>query len=54
MILFQVILNLGSGSLGASNFEYDFGNPDAVGISCFGMAKRNGDWHGNKLVFTEN
>lgn len=52
----QITINFGDGvnnNVSYGNWDYDFRNPDAVGLSCFGMAKRYGEWHGNILVFND-
>jgi hypothetical protein len=41
--------NLGNVSLGS--FTMDFNNPDLTGLSVFGMAKREGVWHGKRMEF---
>lgn len=50
----KVTYNFGTGIGGGSfsfGFEMDFKRPSLVGISAFGMAKRNGNWHGHRFVF---
>lgn len=50
----QITYNFGTGSGGSfsiSSWEFDFNNPSLTGMSAFGMAKRNGQWHGKRMVF---
>lgn len=50
-----VTYNFGSGSSSGSfkitNWEVNFKTPSLVGMSAFGMAKKGGSWHGNKIEF---
>ena len=50
----QITYNFGTGSGGnfsISSWNFDFNNPSLTGMSAFGMAKRNGQWHGKRMVF---
>lgn len=50
----KVTYHFGPGSGGGSfsfSYEMDFRNPSLVGMSAFGMAKRSGQWHGNRFKF---
>lgn len=50
----KVTYSFGPGSGGGQfsySMEMDFKNPSLVGISAFGIAKRNGQWHGNRFKF---
>ncbi len=41
------------GSLSVSNFTFNFNQAQTTGINIFGMTKRNGVWHGNRMAFEE-
>jgi hypothetical protein len=41
----------GSGSFSITDWDFDFNNPSLTGMNAFGMAKRNGQWHGKRMVF---
>lgn len=50
------VINYTFGSIGQSgSFSYsytaDFRNPSLIGMSSFGLAKRNNQWHGNRFQF---
>lgn len=50
----QVNYNFGDGNannLSIKSYTFDFGNPDLIGLSAYGMAYKHGAWHGNKLNF---
>ncbi|PQJ68720.1 hypothetical protein [Polaribacter butkevichii] len=50
----QITYNFGTGSGGSfsiSSWNFNFNNPSLTGMSAFGMAKRNGQWHGKRMVF---
>ncbi|MNQ65792.1 hypothetical protein D3C85_802610 [compost metagenome] len=36
---------------GFNDLKFDFKNPKVTGINIYGMAKKNGTWHGFKMVF---
>ncbi len=40
-----------SGSFSITDWDFDFNNPSLTGMNAFGMAKRNGQWHGKRMVF---
>lgn len=49
---FTYTFGSGSGTgFSISSWDYDFRNPDVVHLSAYGMAKRNGQWHGKRFVF---
>ncbi|MEH7889578.1 hypothetical protein [Elizabethkingia meningoseptica] len=39
------------GVLNISSWTFDFRKPDAVGVNMYGIAKKNGKWHGAKLIY---
>ncbi|WP_456420884.1 hypothetical protein [Lutibacter sp.] len=50
----QITYSFGTGSnnsINITNWNFDFNNPSLTGMSAFGMAKRNGQWHGKRMVF---
>jgi len=44
----------GSSNTSISYQEMNFNQPRSTGANVFGMAKRNGTWHGSRLIFEEN
>ncbi|MFH6990134.1 hypothetical protein ACHRVW_20540 [Flavobacterium collinsii] len=54
----KIVYNFGAGNggdlnvkTGFSDLKFDFKNPKITGINIYGMAKKNGKWHGSKMVF---
>ncbi len=52
----QITYNFGTGngnggSVNITSWNFDFNNPSLTGMSAFGMAKRNGQWYGKRMVF---
>lgn len=50
----QITYNFGVGNGGNFNitsWEFDFKNPDVVGLNAYGMAKHNNVWRGRRFVF---
>ena len=53
----KITYNFGAGhngtfsNIGFKDLIFDFKNPDVTGLSMYGIAKKDGAWHGIKMVF---
>jgi len=39
------------GNFSITSWKFDFNNPALTGMNAFGMAKKNGQWYGKRMVF---
>ena len=50
----KIAYTFGTGNGGVfsvTSWNFDFRNPSLTGMNAFGMAKRNGQWYGKRMVF---
>ncbi len=53
--MFTYTFGTGTGSgLEITSWDFDFRNPNIVAMSSYGMARKNGQWHGKRLIFEDN
>jgi hypothetical protein len=46
--------NFFAGDFDLSGWDFDFQHPESSGFSIYGIAKRDGQWHGNKIEWNND